>query len=451
MSAVCKTWGRVWRFSQTGIWQTNQHPIPQAIIALLGEFAALIKGPWRLRLGSAEFFAARCGVCDDGAQLGDSDCFRLSSQGKCVFSGRSGVRYLVSCGWKSYPSILGEFEDCKSYTSQGDMSDPTNTNARLGVLDGWRAISILLVLAAHLLPLGPKFLRLNEAAAAMGMALFFTLSGFLITRLLRKDPRVGAFLIKRFFRIIPLAWLGMAVVLLGMETSGSVYLSHFFFYANLPKITLVPGTSHLWSLCVEMQFYVGIAIATYLLRNRALFVLPMCCLAVTGYRVYAEAYIDIVTIRRVDEILAGCVLALIYEGKLGTRIPAWLKKTNTYFALVFLAFASHPQSGWLNYIRPYAAAFVVGTTLYGANETVKKLLESRTMSYIATVSYALYVIHGVLVHTWLGAGEQFEKYAKRPLLLAATFILAHFSTFYMESRFIALGKRLARRQSPNPK
>ena len=44
-------------------------------------------------------------------------------------------------------------------------------------------------------------------------------------------------------------------------------------------------------------------------------------------------------------------------------------------------------------------------------------------------------------HTWLGAGDTLEKYAKRPLLLAATFLLAHASTFHFEARWIALGRR----------
>ena len=46
------------------------------------------------------------------------------------------------------------------------------SNDRLTVLDGLRAISIVLVLATHMLPLGPKSLRLNETAGAMGMSLF---------------------------------------------------------------------------------------------------------------------------------------------------------------------------------------------------------------------------------------------------------------------------------------
>jgi peptidoglycan/LPS O-acetylase OafA/YrhL len=62
-----------------------------------------------------------------------------------------------------------------------------SSTARLPVLDGLRAISILLVLAAHMLPLGPKVLRLNETAGPMGMSLFFALSGFLITSGLREN------------------------------------------------------------------------------------------------------------------------------------------------------------------------------------------------------------------------------------------------------------------------
>ena len=48
---------------------------------------------------------------------------------------------------------------------------------RIEVLDGWRAASILLVLAGHLLPLGPKSWEMNGAVAALGMALFLRYPG----------------------------------------------------------------------------------------------------------------------------------------------------------------------------------------------------------------------------------------------------------------------------------
>ena len=79
--------------------------------------------------------------------------------------------------------------------------------SRLQLLDGWRGISISLVLAGHLLPLGPKSLQINPTATAAGMAMFFILSGFLITSLLLRDDHIGRFLVRRFARIVPLAWL----------------------------------------------------------------------------------------------------------------------------------------------------------------------------------------------------------------------------------------------------
>ena len=75
---------------------------------------------------------------------------------------------------------------------------------RFAILDGWRASSILLVLAGHLLPIGPARFRLNEASGATGMVIFFILSGFLITRFLSENTDLRVFVIRRFFRIYPL-------------------------------------------------------------------------------------------------------------------------------------------------------------------------------------------------------------------------------------------------------
>lgn len=325
------------------------------------------------------------------------------------------------------------------------MPNQIYSNARLYVLDGWRAISILLVLSAHLLPLGPKALHLNEAAGAMGMSLFFTLSGFLITQLLLKDEGILGFLIKRFFRIVPLAWLVLTITLVVNRADFHAYIAHLFFFANLPPIALTNTTSHFWSLCVEMQFYVGIAIYVRLFGSRYLVAAPLACVVVTLYRVMEGAYIDIVTIRRVDEILAGCLLALAFQNKLGSQIIIFLGRINTYFAVFLLAIASHPNGQWMNYLRPYFAAIVVGSTLFNCHPRVENILRNKIFSYIATISFALYVIHGSLRHTWLGTGDTLEKYAKRPILIGITFILAHISTFNMESRFIKIGKTLAER------
>ena len=206
--------------------------------------------------------------------------------------------------------------------------------------------------------------------------------------------------------------------------------------------------SHFWSLCVEMQFYVGIALVVALLGRRGLYLLPVICIAVTLHRVTMGAYVNIVTWRRVDEILAGGVLALIYAGKFGDRPQQLVAGLNAYVMLALLAVASYPESGFANYFRPYIAAAVVGTTLYNPPPRLLAVLHSRALNYVATISFALYVIHHLFMFTWLLEGERWVRYLKRPLLFLLTFALAHASTFYFEHWWIAQGKRLAEKFRP---
>ncbi len=321
---------------------------------------------------------------------------------------------------------------------------PNDGRGRLAILDGWRATSILLVLAGHLLPLGPKRLAMNGPVAGTGMVLFFILSGFLITRFLAERAELRAFIIRRFFRIVPLAWLAMLVALPLAGATGRQYLANLFFFANLPPFYLVAGGGHLWSLCLEMQFYVGIALWVALFGRRGFHAMPLLCLAVTGLRVATGSYDSIVTWLRIDEILAGSVLALAYGGWFGPLPERLLARVNVYAMLPLLLLATHPVGGPLNYARPYIAAVTVGATLFNPPPLLARLYASRAMIYVATVSYALYVIHGVLMATWFGSGSKLVKYAKRPLLIAATFGLAHLSTYRLEQPCIRIAKRLTR-------
>ena len=311
-------------------------------------------------------------------------------------------------------------------------------------------MSILLVLAGHWFPL-PRALQLNDAMAASGMAIFFTLSGFLITGLLLRDDRVIPFVIRRLMRILPLAWLAVAVLVAINKPMPEAVVANFLFYANLPPAKLLEGGHHLWSLGVELHFYMGVALLVGVTGRRGLYLLPLLAVAVTTLRIIDAEPISIVTWHRVDEILAGATLALVVHHK--SRLSSWPKAPGWLcMALLLLLVASaHPQSGWLAYLRPYLASAAVGFSLFAAPQTMRMILESRPAAYVAQTSYAVYVIHGMLGATWLG-GEQATKgvrYALRPVLVAATFTLAHVSTFYFENRWIALGKRLTARTKPS--
>ena len=316
---------------------------------------------------------------------------------------------------------------------------------RIDILDGWRALSILAVLAGHLLPLGPGAWGLNGAVAASGMAIFFTLSGFLITRLLLDDPRVPQFLVRRLFRIVPLAWLAIAVLAVANQATLPVVVANLGFFANLPPAQLMHGGEHLWSLCVEVQFYAFAAIIVFCAGRRALYLLPVLALIVTGLRVYATEAMSIVTWHRVEEILAGTIVALLYHHGVLKRIAEVLPRSTTIILLPILILCSHPVGGVLMFARPYVAAAAVGVSIYAAPALMRQIFHSQPAKYIATTSYALYVIHGMLSVTWLGSGDTFVKYAKRPLLFILTFALAHVSTFIFEAKMITIGKRTARR------
>lgn len=309
---------------------------------------------------------------------------------------------------------------------------PSKPDKRLPVLDGWRATSILFVLGSHLVPLGPHWMELNFVAGAAGMALFFTLSGFLITQFLAGGMAVPDFLARRLARIIPLGWMAVSVLLLWHRYDFTTGFRNYLFIANLPPASLLEGGEHLWSLCVEMQFYASIALICALLGRRGLYLIPVLALMVTGIRIATEAHISIVTWQRIDEILAGGIIALIYSGWFGRGAAEVLKKLPVWPLAIALLVCSHPASGALQYLRPYAASFLVGSTLTNCPARLRQVLVSKPMAYVAEISYALYVIHGMLSATWLGAGDKAIKYLKRPLLFGATFALAHCSTRYFE-------------------
>jgi peptidoglycan/LPS O-acetylase OafA/YrhL len=316
---------------------------------------------------------------------------------------------------------------------------------RIEVLDGWRGISILMVLGAHLLPLGPKAWQLNHVAGVFGMVIFFILSGFLITQQLASGMPVRAFLIRRFFRIVPLAFVCVLLLWALGRMSGEELWRHLTFTANLPPPRLSDHTAHFWSLCVEVQFYVFVAWLVAVGGRKSLWLLVGLAVLSTLHRVQANAYVDINTLRRIDEILAGAALALLMQD---SRLDAFRRRvfgTVPWWLVVPLVLmASHPQGQALNFLRPYLALWMIGSSLVQGPGAVRFLMRNRFVIFCATISYALYVIHGVLMDTWLGTGlTTLERYLKRPLLFAVAFAMAYGSTRWFEAWFIEQGRKLA--------
>jgi peptidoglycan/LPS O-acetylase OafA/YrhL len=342
--------------------------------------------------------------------------------------------------WQLSGNLLGE-----NATLANGQSDQ-----HIGILDGWRALSIVCVLAGHLLPLGPGRWGLNGAVAATGMVIFFNLSGFLIARMLLRDPHVASFVIRRLFRIIPLAWASIAVLATWSGASLTTILANIGFVANLPPTWLMHGGEHLWSLCIEVQFYAGVALLVAVAGRRGLYLLPLAGLTITILRVVQDAPLSIFTWQRIDEILAGCTVAILQQRGLLHR---WIPRRFALWAvpmIPLIVLSAHPASGALNFVRPWLSASVIAMSLVTAPVLVDRVFRSRAVVYIAHISYALYVVHGMLMATWLFTGDTVVKYLKRPVLIALAFAFAHVSTFMFEARMIKVGRRLADRMRGRP-
>ncbi len=63
----------------------------------------------------------------------------------------------------------------------------------------------------------------------------------------------------------------------------------------------------------------------------------------------------------------------------------------------------------MNYFRPFTLAVLVAFTLYDSTSNLARFLNLKVLVYLASISYALYVIHPLLAHTWLGSGEVIEN------------------------------------------
>ena len=145
-------------------------------------------------------------------------------------------------------------------------------NGRIPSLDGFRAISILLVIGSHLVinrSIPSEAIKLLEhfSFGGLGVRIFFVISGFLITYLLLiEKERTGSihlkfFYIRRILRIFPVFYtylLVLAIInlLLNLQIPFLAFLSGALYIQNFAPWGSNWFIEHSWSLSVEEQFYI---------------------------------------------------------------------------------------------------------------------------------------------------------------------------------------------------
>ncbi|WP_028080067.1 acyltransferase family protein [Solimonas soli] len=209
---------------------------------------------------------------------------------------------------------------------------------RIDALDGLRAVSIGIVLFGHGAHTAnaPALIRPLGEMGIVGVELFFTISGFIITwLLLRERERSGrvdlrAFWLRRALRIVPpfaAAALGIAIA----AAAGLVTWSwpSFFGALTLTKnTTLLPGDwffGHIWSLSLEEQFYLlwPLVFALALSPARVTTLLAVLVLGSVLLTPLTVGYLKPLqnVLPYLPHLAAGCLLAMALHAP---RRPAWL-------------------------------------------------------------------------------------------------------------------------------
>jgi peptidoglycan/LPS O-acetylase OafA/YrhL len=295
-------------------------------------------------------------------------------------------------------------------------------NFHIPSLDGLRAVSFFLVFVSH-----AWWSRLGQ----FGVSVFFFLSGFLITTLLRmendkfKDISLRDFYWRRVLRIFPPFYITILFIV-GLVATGVVsgqielkpILAASLYAGNywvIFKGFHLPGFTPFWSLAVEEHFYLLFPLAFYLMcrakftyRKQAtlLAVACACILAwrlvlVFGLRVVDENRILYATDTRVDTILFGCIFALALNPVLDedVRPSLWLSVVAIGALLVTVIFRAPLMHMAVKFTLQGLALIPLFTLAIMRADSYFRWLNWKWVRYIGTLSYTLYLVHLALFDT----------------------------------------------------
>jgi peptidoglycan/LPS O-acetylase OafA/YrhL len=295
--------------------------------------------------------------------------------------------------------------------------------------DSLRAISIILVLSAHL--------GLTISGGA-GVMVLFTLSGFLITTiLLREKEQKGTinfknFYVRRFLRLLP-PLIVFYIIISSLMTFNQIesttvgfLFSFFYLYNFVPTQFYTNELGHTWSLALEEQFYLTWPfIINYITRKFSiiLIIISIISLCVTCYYLIPELASSRNSrwfIPAVAPIMVGCLVAILNYSNV--RWKKLLSKNTIliFIAIICFAFPIYSPDLGLSFsiiIQPLGVALFLLWILYNQETRITKILDNRVLSYIGKISYGLYVYQGIFLGTGPGGRLLIQQFPYNIILV----------------------------------
>ncbi|GGF49142.1 acyltransferase [Azorhizobium oxalatiphilum] len=350
-------------------------------------------------------------------------------------------------------------------------------------LDVARAVAITLVLVSHIVPrfegITPLQRTILDYYGAVGVELFFSLSGFLIGQQIidfaakPSPPALATFWFRRWMRTLPLYYF----MLVAVSVSTSRWdVREFFFLQNFDaSANRQPVLGVAWSLAMEEWFYLGFPVLVYVAsvlfrRRSAAVVTAITAVAVivacSAARLLAYGYapsdptFHIHPLMRLDcaayGVLAACIVRsnAVSPAAIRQFIPAGMTAvaivmiilTALAAAMTFPAF--WPASGMVHWGRWYlpfhwtainvvSAVFVllIAHVRWDRNPSVIK----QSVTTTSRLSYSIYLTHAYVVMLMFPAlAAAVGSMAAAIIALACTFAASAVTYAAIERPFLQI-------------
>jgi peptidoglycan/LPS O-acetylase OafA/YrhL len=337
-------------------------------------------------------------------------------------------------------------------------------------LDGIRAIAVFLVMAEHL-----GYVH----GGALGVDVFFVLSGYLITAILVSEFSVTGeislkkFYVRRALRILPAVLLLLIVINIfaaAFQTAAQASrvrwdsLGALFYIANWLRAFGhdIGVLGNLWSLSIEEQFYLIWPLTLLFLLsqklsvNRILMIVAAAIVLVNVDRIFLyrgagsfnRIYNGLDT--RADSLLVGCALGLAGYQALSPRAWAILGSLGAVFVGYVVLFTYPVPASF----QP-AFALTIGGTLFAigvalflagilsnATSVCAKLLALPPLVWAGRLSYGLYLWH-FFVFAFIAGWFRGYQLRLVPAQISATFLIAAISFYLLERPCLKLKKKFS--------
>jgi peptidoglycan/LPS O-acetylase OafA/YrhL len=301
-----------------------------------------------------------------------------------------------------------------------------------------RAVAILFTLYQHIGWLVPSAgWAVPHFAFWSGVDLFFVISGFVISRTLLRERLDGraliSFWIRRAWRILPSAWLWLAIVLaatvafnrsgaFGDLTSNSrdtvaavlqVANLHYVACGSLRWYECGVDAPY-WSLSLEEQFYVWLPLFLMLAGSKRVATVALLVLAAIQIMTHRNAGYALLNMTKSDGLMLGVLIAIFST----THAYKWIEPTalrvgrirwpvfvGLVGALAWLPAHTLSTPFYMGRITLVAGALVLIAS-YGDGLLMADGLARRWLVVIGSRSYGLYLIH---IPTYLFTRELFFR------------------------------------------